>query len=444
MKHFAEARSEAFEAISQDENLLKRIKRACLIWDIKGKLRFFFEGKEGEDLEDIQKQVSALLKIAAGPFWTEQTWVWSESSSNPEKMLYENAWNGAELLHSGPPEIRIIDRHFSKMAWFTPILSEPWPLNEQTPPILSFFSFKGGVGRTTALVSLALQLARTGKKVAVIDLDLEAPGLASMLPGSDGQIASYGAVDYLLERYLLKQEEIDIEDFYHLVDNNVVVGDGPPITVIPACILDDTYLEKLARIDYETLYKPSGQENDASVSPLTELLKHIRRAREIDYMLLDARAGFHDMGGLSLSGVSHLDVLFGLDSEQSWRGLELVVRFLGRGRIERSEKQLDCALVLAMAPDPGKEREESFQRFLERAYNVFSEKFYDEEDVDPEEGWPLPAIDASGHPHYPVVLGFDHQVQRFRQIEDIADRLSAGDFRAFSNSILERIGRTLT
>ncbi len=61
MKHFAEARSEAFEAISQDENFLKRIKRACLIWDIKGKLRFLFEGNEGEDLEDIQRQVSALL-----------------------------------------------------------------------------------------------------------------------------------------------------------------------------------------------------------------------------------------------------------------------------------------------------------------------------------------------------------------------------------------------
>ena len=77
MKHFAEARSEAFEAIIQDENLLKRIKRACLIWDIKGKLRFLFEGKDSEDLEDIQKQVSVLLKIAAGPFWTEQTWAWS-------------------------------------------------------------------------------------------------------------------------------------------------------------------------------------------------------------------------------------------------------------------------------------------------------------------------------------------------------------------------------
>jgi len=53
-------------------------------------------------------------------------------------------------------------------------------------------------------------------------------------------------------------------------------------------------------------------------------------------------------------------------------------------------------------------------------------------------------MDASGQPHYPVVLGFDHQVQRFRQIEDIADRLATGDFEVFARSILERIGRTLT
>ncbi len=444
MKHFAEARSEAFEAISQDENLRKRIKRACLIWDIKGKLRFLFDGQEGEDLEDIQKQVSDLLKTAAGPYWTEQTWVWSNDSKIPEKKVYESAWGEAETLDSGPPEIRILDRHFSKRAWFKPPLSEPWPLNEHTPPVLSFFSFKGGVGRTTALVSLALQLARNGKKVAAIDLDLEAPGLASMLPGAEGQIADYGVVDYLLERYLLKTDEIDIEDFYHLVDNNVVVGDGPPITVIPAGNLDHTYLQKLARVDYETLYKPPGQEDDVSVSPLTELLKDVRRARQIDYVLLDARAGFHDLGGLSLSGVSHLDVLFGLDSEQSWRGMELIVRFLGRDRIERTEKQLYCALVLALAPDPGEEREETFQRFLERSYAIFSDRFYDEEDVDPEEGWPLPAMDALGQPHYPVILGFDHQVQRFRKVEDIADRLAAGDFKVFAESILERVGRTLT
>ncbi len=120
------------------------------------------------------------------------------------------------------------------------------------------------------------------------------------------------------------------------------------------------------------------------------------------------------------------------------------MRFLGRDRIERTEKQLYCALVLALAPDPGEEREETFQRFLERSYAIFSDRFYDEEDVDPEEGWPLPAMDALGQPHYPVILGFDHQVQRSRKVEDIADRLAAGDFKAFAESILERVGRTLT
>ncbi len=53
-------------------------------------------------------------------------------------------------------------------------------------------------------------------------------------------------------------------------------------------------------------------------------------------------------------------------------------------------------------------------------------------------------MDASAQPHYPVMLGFDHQVQRSRAVEDIADRLAAGDFEAFANSILERVGRTLT
>ena len=45
---------------------------------------------------------------------------------------------------------------------------------------LTDFSFKGGVGRTTALVATALTLARNGQRVAIVDLDLEAPGLSTM------------------------------------------------------------------------------------------------------------------------------------------------------------------------------------------------------------------------------------------------------------------------
>ena len=41
----------------------------------------------------------------------------------------------------------------------------------------TFYSFKGGVGRTLALVNVAIELAKDGNNVALIDFDLEAPGL---------------------------------------------------------------------------------------------------------------------------------------------------------------------------------------------------------------------------------------------------------------------------
>src|SRR5713226_949911 len=43
--------------------------------------------------------------------------------------------------------------------------------------IVTFYSWKGGVGRTMALANVAIQLARKGHSVLAVDWDLEAPGL---------------------------------------------------------------------------------------------------------------------------------------------------------------------------------------------------------------------------------------------------------------------------
>jgi MinD-like ATPase involved in chromosome partitioning or flagellar assembly len=43
--------------------------------------------------------------------------------------------------------------------------------------IITFYSYKGGTGRTMALANLAWVLASNDKKVLLIDWDLEAPGL---------------------------------------------------------------------------------------------------------------------------------------------------------------------------------------------------------------------------------------------------------------------------
>ena len=43
--------------------------------------------------------------------------------------------------------------------------------------IVTFYSYKGGVGRTMALANIAVLLSQMGKRVLVVDWDLEAPGL---------------------------------------------------------------------------------------------------------------------------------------------------------------------------------------------------------------------------------------------------------------------------
>src|SRR5205085_339379 len=49
--------------------------------------------------------------------------------------------------------------------------------NKTPGKIITFYSYKGGTGRSMALANVAWILATNGKKVLAIDWDLEAPGL---------------------------------------------------------------------------------------------------------------------------------------------------------------------------------------------------------------------------------------------------------------------------
>ena len=45
--------------------------------------------------------------------------------------------------------------------------------------VVTFYSYKGGVGRTLALLNVAYELADSGQRVLVVDFDLEAPAIHS-------------------------------------------------------------------------------------------------------------------------------------------------------------------------------------------------------------------------------------------------------------------------
>ena len=64
---------------------------------------------------------------------------------------------------------------------------------------VTFYSYKGGVGRSLALSNIANRFSEFGKKVCIMDFDLEAPGLHLKFDsGIKGGIKK-GLVDYIYD-----------------------------------------------------------------------------------------------------------------------------------------------------------------------------------------------------------------------------------------------------
>jgi cellulose biosynthesis protein BcsQ len=62
-----------------------------------------------------------------------------------------------------------------------------FPMTTGIGMVITFYSWKGGVGRTMALANTAVQLARKGNRVLMVDWDLEAPGLINYFAGRVAQ-----------------------------------------------------------------------------------------------------------------------------------------------------------------------------------------------------------------------------------------------------------------
>jgi len=74
---------------------------------------------------------------------------------------------------------------------------------------VALYSFKGGVGRSTAAFMLAQHLGQEGYCVLAVDLDLESPGLGALLRDNK-KLPEYGLVDYLAESAVGNEEGLDL------------------------------------------------------------------------------------------------------------------------------------------------------------------------------------------------------------------------------------------
>jgi cellulose biosynthesis protein BcsQ len=388
------------------------IESAVIIHDIFGRIRLALRVNETDRSETLNKARKAFEVSGLVPWVSDVTL--HGDSENGGGAIWESAWSEAEDVPETKGRLRFLDRHRNHTAWFLPVEKQRsiWAGNEG-PPIVTFYSFKGGVGRTTAATAYALSRARRGEQVVVVDLDLDAPGIGILLDADGmGTTASWGVADFLLEC----GASLPLSDYRHVCSREKLTGSGT-IHVFPAAQLDANYLTKLSRVDIESPLS-------ARSHPLGVLLDRIRAEIKPSIIIIDSRAGLGPSAGVLLGGVAHLHVLLSTTNEQSLRGIELVVRHLGFERASRGIEQAECVVAQTLVPDNADVAATATAYFEGRMEDIFRTQYYATERDDDDRLWSLEDLSSSEAPHRPISLGYRGVLAHFRSVEDVAQHLS--------------------
>lgn len=241
--------------------------------------------------------------------------------------------------------------------------------------VITFYSYKGGVGRTMALTNVATLLAKWGYKTLIVDWDLEAPGLEFYFQdfidiqavtlerglvnffdeaerGLDGCVA--GDVDW--KEAVIEIEIPNAEQSLHLITAGQRDKSG-------------SYFNKVTALDWASFYEKKG-------GFLIEQLRQDWKA-SYDYVLIDSRTGITDIGGICTIQLPDVLVLLFTANEQSLGG---VIDVANKAQAARWDLPFDRASLLCLPIpsrfDSGEEFKIS-QEWLSR-FSQDLEKIYDD------------------------------------------------------------------
>lgn len=376
-----------------------RVGGFLLVRTLQGRVRLVLRGADTSSLQSMEAVVARALGA-----WFEGPIISPEHGPAGLRRLATHLWKGADDARETTPDWRhrwpqgwpeeyrrpgtasrplegrweALQVAAGKDPWLsTSPASPPWPMIDGTPRITAFYGFKGGVGRTTTLAVLAWRLAQAGQRVVCVDLDLEAPGLSSVLLREPVPENEPGVIDAILT---------------HAITGKVLAP--PPVTPVSihgvdgvflahAGHLSDTYVEKLARLDI--VHREEGP--SPVHAALNDLLKVIRSSLNPDHILIDCRSGLHDLAGLALHDLTHVDVLVGRGDSQELNGLRVLLPPLLRRRAEPDQHFL---ILRTFHRAPVEESEVARQR--EDLYGTLADLLYKDQP---------PAADAEGVAHDP-------------------------------------------
>ena len=170
--------------------------------------------------------------------------------------------------------------------------------------IITFYSYKGGTGRTMALANVAWILAANGHRVLVADWDLESPGLHRFLNPFLEQMVkdATGIIDMVRDyEWVAARTEEGERRLQHIVDHAKVERYAVPVSwpfegggaleFLSPGRQNRNYLATLNAMDWDNFYEEldGGKFLDAMRDDMK---------RHYDYVLIDSRTGLCDVADI--------------------------------------------------------------------------------------------------------------------------------------------------
>jgi MinD-like ATPase involved in chromosome partitioning or flagellar assembly len=182
--------------------------------------------------------------------------------------------------------------------------------------VITFYSYKGGVGRSMALANISALLAKWGHSVLILDWDFEAPGLEFYFDKyTNIQFVNNknGIIDILVNHKTT--EEIDWKQCITQINlpskfNNSSTG---KIDIITSGLKDESYYNRVQSFDYTAFYK------EKAGGKFIEFLRDSWKD-SYDFILVDSRTGVSDNGGICTVQLPDILVMLFTATEQGLAG----------------------------------------------------------------------------------------------------------------------------
>jgi cellulose biosynthesis protein BcsQ len=267
-------------------------------------------------------------------------WFGARFRDKPREILLESMPDKVRALtievdelEDNPPEPLGIEPTFKRVSLIpenSSLVKWPRPFSEGSPPLIAFYSFKGGVGRTTHLLACLRSLVLKGLRCLVVDADIEAPGITSLVNADNTLISSpFSLLDFLA----LAQSDSSSgwEDTLSLAPSEIqrnvlkVVDQGATLEnyFLPAFRDFDQTLA--LDIKPEHLITSPGAEWNVG-----NLFAALGQRLKVDVVLIDLRAGLSELASPFLLDPRIRRVIVTTPSAQSLDGTLAVLKELSK------------------------------------------------------------------------------------------------------------------